>query len=333
MPAGTMPGPPGSGVTSPTRRNRTRPIAQPSPVDAPRWARCRGDYAGVDKDSRTPILRLHDRLAVVVAAALLSVAAPAYGFPWNPGYTRILNDFGAPFGKYGGRSPTTITGTPFAACNRSLIEQSAAGFIPIAERTSHSGLSFGFSSSEKQSCAPTKRSSAWEGIGSTSIPASTSAACNWAENIAGSVSGDARTATAVTLPRSDCIASYWSSVMTRGAILVSRPMILSFWTPITFASYANNATLQSVSTIIPPITSLLAPTRTLEGPCSQIIPNPTANVASTSPAKRYTLTGSWSSLERIFPNIFPSLLLLLIWVGGATLLVKAGWKRWTAPFG
>jgi len=36
MPAGTMPGPPGSGVTSPARRNRTRPINRLSPVDDPR---------------------------------------------------------------------------------------------------------------------------------------------------------------------------------------------------------------------------------------------------------------------------------------------------------
>jgi hypothetical protein len=30
-----MPGPPGSGVTSPARRNRTRPIHRLSPVDVP----------------------------------------------------------------------------------------------------------------------------------------------------------------------------------------------------------------------------------------------------------------------------------------------------------
>ncbi len=35
MPAGTIPGPPGSGVTSPARRNRTRPIHRLSPVDVP----------------------------------------------------------------------------------------------------------------------------------------------------------------------------------------------------------------------------------------------------------------------------------------------------------
>jgi hypothetical protein len=35
MPAGSMPGPPGSGVTSPARRNRTRPINRLSPVDDP----------------------------------------------------------------------------------------------------------------------------------------------------------------------------------------------------------------------------------------------------------------------------------------------------------
>jgi len=35
MPAGTMPGPPGSGVTSPARGNRTRPIDRLSPVDVP----------------------------------------------------------------------------------------------------------------------------------------------------------------------------------------------------------------------------------------------------------------------------------------------------------
>ncbi len=35
MPAGTMPKPPGSGVTSPARRNRTRPIHRLSPVDVP----------------------------------------------------------------------------------------------------------------------------------------------------------------------------------------------------------------------------------------------------------------------------------------------------------
>ena len=37
MPAGTMPGPPGSGVTSPARRNRARPVSRLSPVDAPSW--------------------------------------------------------------------------------------------------------------------------------------------------------------------------------------------------------------------------------------------------------------------------------------------------------
>jgi len=36
---GSMPGPPGSGVTSPARRNRTRPIARLSPVDAPSMGR------------------------------------------------------------------------------------------------------------------------------------------------------------------------------------------------------------------------------------------------------------------------------------------------------
>jgi hypothetical protein len=36
MPAGTMPGPPGSGVTSPARRNRTRSINRLSPVTSPR---------------------------------------------------------------------------------------------------------------------------------------------------------------------------------------------------------------------------------------------------------------------------------------------------------
>jgi hypothetical protein len=35
MPADPMPGPPGSGVTSPARRNRTRPINRLSPVDDP----------------------------------------------------------------------------------------------------------------------------------------------------------------------------------------------------------------------------------------------------------------------------------------------------------
>jgi hypothetical protein len=35
MPAETMPEPPGSGVTSPARRNRTRPIHRLSPVDVP----------------------------------------------------------------------------------------------------------------------------------------------------------------------------------------------------------------------------------------------------------------------------------------------------------
>jgi hypothetical protein len=35
VPPGSMPGPPGSGVTSPTRRNRTRSVSRPSPVDVP----------------------------------------------------------------------------------------------------------------------------------------------------------------------------------------------------------------------------------------------------------------------------------------------------------
>jgi hypothetical protein len=39
MPAGSMPGPPGSGVTSPARRYRTRPISRLSPVTPLRRAR------------------------------------------------------------------------------------------------------------------------------------------------------------------------------------------------------------------------------------------------------------------------------------------------------
>ncbi len=39
VPAGPMPRPPGSGVTSPARRNRTRPISRLSPVDIPSRAR------------------------------------------------------------------------------------------------------------------------------------------------------------------------------------------------------------------------------------------------------------------------------------------------------
>jgi hypothetical protein len=39
MPEGTIPGPPGSGVTSPARRNRTRPVSRPSPATPLRWAR------------------------------------------------------------------------------------------------------------------------------------------------------------------------------------------------------------------------------------------------------------------------------------------------------
>ncbi len=41
VPAGTMPGPPGSGVTSPARRNRTRPIQRLSPVDVPELSEIR----------------------------------------------------------------------------------------------------------------------------------------------------------------------------------------------------------------------------------------------------------------------------------------------------
>jgi hypothetical protein len=41
MPAGPMPGPPGSGVTSPARRNRTRPINRLSPVDDPSMSEIR----------------------------------------------------------------------------------------------------------------------------------------------------------------------------------------------------------------------------------------------------------------------------------------------------
>ena len=38
VPAETMPEPPGSGVTSPARGNRTRPVNRPSPVTSLRWA-------------------------------------------------------------------------------------------------------------------------------------------------------------------------------------------------------------------------------------------------------------------------------------------------------
>jgi hypothetical protein len=43
VPAGSMPRPPGSGVTNPARRNRTRPISRLSPVDIPSRARCKHD--------------------------------------------------------------------------------------------------------------------------------------------------------------------------------------------------------------------------------------------------------------------------------------------------
>jgi hypothetical protein len=39
MPEETMPGPPGSRVTSPARRHRTRPVRRPSPATPLRWAR------------------------------------------------------------------------------------------------------------------------------------------------------------------------------------------------------------------------------------------------------------------------------------------------------
>ena len=49
VPAETMPGPPGSRVTSPTRRNRTRPTDRLSPVDDPRWARQKSSNNGGDE--------------------------------------------------------------------------------------------------------------------------------------------------------------------------------------------------------------------------------------------------------------------------------------------
>ena len=51
MPTGTMPGPPGGGVTSPARRNRTRPIQRLSPVDVPEV----GDIRSIVADLGTPV--------------------------------------------------------------------------------------------------------------------------------------------------------------------------------------------------------------------------------------------------------------------------------------
>jgi hypothetical protein len=39
VPAGSMPKPPGSGVTNPARRNRARSVSRPSPVDVPLLSR------------------------------------------------------------------------------------------------------------------------------------------------------------------------------------------------------------------------------------------------------------------------------------------------------
>lgn len=113
----------------------------------------------------------------------------------------------------------------------------------------------------------------------------------------------------------------------QGAARLRNAMISSFWLPIVLASYTNNSALHSVSTITPPTTSLLATTRTLDGPCSQIIPNPMATVANMSPANRYTLIGSWISLRRTFTRVFPTALLFSIWFGSAILLIRAGWNR------
>ena len=44
IPEGSIPGPPGSGVTSPARRNRTRSINRLSPVDAPDVSEMGGGY-------------------------------------------------------------------------------------------------------------------------------------------------------------------------------------------------------------------------------------------------------------------------------------------------
>src|SRR5208282_322384 len=77
MPAGSMPKPPGSGVTSPARRNRTRPIARLSPVDDPSMSeiRCgpvteRGtDVKGKCHGSSDPA-RVNAHCSVLVTAGL-----------------------------------------------------------------------------------------------------------------------------------------------------------------------------------------------------------------------------------------------------------------------
>jgi len=52
MPEGTMPGPPGSGVTNPARGNRTRSVSRCVSRPRPSRARFPGDYLPVDKYSQ-----------------------------------------------------------------------------------------------------------------------------------------------------------------------------------------------------------------------------------------------------------------------------------------
>ena len=129
------------------------------------------------------------------------------------------------------------------------------------------------------------------------------------------------------------IASFCVSEIIRGASRRSSAIILSFWDRMTdcwsaeiFPSWTNSQTLQNVSAIIPPRTSQFAILRTSGGPCSQIMPKPTANVAIISPPSSQTRTGSSNNLSAII-HILPVVFLLVLWMGGSILLIRAGWNR------
>jgi hypothetical protein len=196
----------------------------------------------------------------------------------RPGYALNRSDFGAPFGKNGLRAPMIISGASFATGSVMRSREQSAGSNPMAENVFHNGLSFGVAFFGKQICVPTYRTPLGAETGLTETPASYSASCNWAENIAGSTSGDESTDTVFTLPRKACIASYCSVVRTRGAIRVSRVMIFDCCTWLIPSSNSNRITVAPASMTTPKNTKAVGsvhkwPPRA----ASQIMPIPTAS--------------------------------------------------------
>ena len=137
MPEGTMPGPPGSGVTSPARRNRTRSINWLSPVDVPDASETARLWSSPRQSQRLCICA--DELACFPPRGFLNRARAALDF-WRPVWARLyLTCYSSSPGPSQSRLPRSKNSTSFPASSLaavSAISTSTNWFIVAGVLTS-----------------------------------------------------------------------------------------------------------------------------------------------------------------------------------------------------